>query len=28
VNDPQNNPLQRVGRHADRNVELVIRDPR
>jgi hypothetical protein len=28
VNDKQNQPLARVGKHADRNVELVIRDPR
>jgi metallophosphoesterase (TIGR03767 family) len=28
VNDKQNNPLARVGKHADRNVELLIRDPR
>jgi metallophosphoesterase (TIGR03767 family) len=28
VNDLQADPLRRVGRRADRNVELVIRDPR
>jgi metallophosphoesterase (TIGR03767 family) len=28
VNDLQGDPLERVGRRADRNVELVIRDPR
>jgi hypothetical protein len=28
VNDAQNKPLERVGTHADRNVELLIRDPR
>jgi metallophosphoesterase (TIGR03767 family) len=28
VNDKQNQPLARVGKHADRNVELLIRDPR
>src|SRR4051812_22256222 len=28
ANDPQNNPLARSGTRADRNVELVIRDPR
>src|SRR4051794_27707482 len=28
VNDLQGDPLERVGKHADRNVELVIRDPR
>jgi hypothetical protein len=28
ANDPQNNPLARSGKRVDRNVELVIRDPR
>jgi metallophosphoesterase (TIGR03767 family) len=28
VNDPQGNPLARAGTRLDRNVELVIRDPR
>jgi metallophosphoesterase (TIGR03767 family) len=28
ANDPQNNPLARSGKRQDRNVELVIRDPR
>lgn len=28
VNDLQGDPLERVGKHADRNVELLIRDPR
>ncbi len=28
INDIQSDPLKRVGKHADRNVELLIRDPR
>jgi hypothetical protein len=28
VNDAQNDPLSRPGKHQDRNTELVIRDPR
>jgi metallophosphoesterase (TIGR03767 family) len=28
INDLQGDPLKRVGKHSDRNVELLIRDPR